>query len=158
MCTAAGQKRPVTGEEDEAEDVHPKRTADLEIKVDLVLNEMNTIKSLFDETMLLTKDSKIPPGLRKVLRDTFKCRICLNPTNPPVVVMKCCRIILGCEACVNGWFTGEDALVKPCPSCRCERGYTQTMVLRGMDELLEGLMQCDLAATDGEKQTAPEAS
>ena len=159
----AGQKRSVgVSEPEEDEDdayVRPpkRRAADcLEMKVDTILYEMNTIKSVFDETMLLAKDSKIPPGLRKALRDTFKCRICLNSINPPVVIMKCCRIILGCEACVNGWFTGEDALLKPCPSCKSERGYTETMVLRGMDEFLEGLVKCNLEPAEREQQP-PEA-
>ena len=122
-----------SGEEEE-EEVHSQKIAKLAAKVDTVLGEMSMIRSVFDEAMVLTKDNQIPPGLRKGLRDTFKCRICLNTINPPVVIMKCCRILLGCEACVNSWFTGEDALTKQCPSCRVERGYTETMVLRGMDD------------------------
>ena len=150
----AGQKRPVDVEcnsgEEEEEEVHGRKIAKLAAKVDTVLGEMSMIRSVFDEAMVLTKDNQIPPGLRKGLRDTFKCRICLNTISPPLVVMKCCRILLGCEACVNNWFTGEDALTKQCPSCRIERGYTETMVLRGMDDFLRSLGNCELA-TDREQ-------
>lgn len=37
---------------------------------------------------------------------------------------------------MNDWFSGPDALTKSCPSCRAERGYNETMLLRGLDEFL----------------------
>ena len=58
------------------------------------------------------------------------------PVRPPVIVTKCCKVVLGCDSCVNDWFSGPDALTKSCPSCRAERGYNETMLLRGLDEFL----------------------
>ena len=76
---------------------------------------MLILKEIFEQTLLLTKDTPIPIGLKKSIKDHFKCIICLtSPLNPPVVVTKCCKIILGCEACVNTWFMEEDALTKGC--------------------------------------------
>ena len=158
---SVGQKRPLECVEDqdatEEEEEMPRSGLNskislsyLEVKMDSVLNHVKAVKAAFDDAILLTKDNRIPPGLRKALRDSFKCRICLNTMAPPVVIMKCCRIIIGCEACVNGWFTGDDALLKPCPSCRTERGYTETMVLRGMDDFLKDLRKCNLAPASGE--------
>ena len=49
---------------------------------------------------------------------------------------KCCKVIIGCETCINGWYTGSEALTKTCPSCRKERGYSETMQLRGLDGFL----------------------
>ena len=121
-------------------------------KIDSMLAELHTIRAAFDEAMVLSKDNNIPPGLRQSLRETFKCRICLHGITPPVVTAKCCRIILGCESCVNEWFRGDDALTKPCPSCRMERGYNETMVIRGLDDFLEDLGKCQLQPVGGEGQ------
>ena len=37
---------------------------------------------------------------------------------------------------VNQWYSGDDALTKKCPNCRVERGYSETMLLRGLDDFL----------------------
>ena len=44
---------------------------------------------------------------------------------------KCCKSILGCERCVNGWFEGPEALLKTCPACNTECGYSETLMLKG---------------------------
>ena len=49
---------------------------------------------------------------------------------------KCCKLILGCERCVNQWFCGPDALLKTCPACNTERGYSETLMLKGLDNFL----------------------
>ena len=54
----------------------------------------------------------------------------------PVVMAKCCHSIIGCEVCVNAWFSGPEALTKSCPRCSSERGYNETMRLMGLDHLL----------------------
>ena len=57
-----------------------------------------------------------------------------------MIVSKCCKTILGCESCVNRWFSGNDALTKDCPLCRSERGYTETMLVRGLDGFLQEIL------------------
>ena len=101
----------------------------------MILSEVGGIKEALGEMMTLSADSSIPMGLKRILRETFKCRVCHNvPINPPVIVTKCCKTILGCESCINSWYSGEDALTKTCPSCRAARGYNETMLLRGLDD------------------------
>jgi len=112
-------------------------------KLDEVLHKMTFVKENFEEAMKLSQDSPIPPGLQKSLRETFKCRICLQAIKPPLVIMKCCRVLMGCEECINGQSSREDVLMKPYTSCRMARGYNETMVLRGMDNLLD-LRHCCL--------------
>ena len=56
---------------------------------------------------------------------------------PPVIATKCCKTLLGCEGCINGWYSGEDALTKSCPACRAERGYNDTLIVKGLDDFLE---------------------
>ena len=138
--TPRGRKRSASADWSNSEKECPevKRTVEqIDTKVDFIMTDIQEIKSRFEENIKLTKDTPIPVGLKKS-KDHFKCRICLtSPLNPPVVITKCCRVILGCERCVNGWFVGQDALTKGCPSCRIERGYGETMVLRGIDDFLE---------------------
>ena len=60
---------------------------------------------------------------------------------PPVVVAKCCKSILGCESCTNNWYSGPDAMTKTCPLCRAERGFTETMILNGLHDFLRILSE-----------------
>ncbi len=55
---------------------------------------------------------------------------------PPVIMCKCCKVVIGCESCVNAWYTGPEALTETCPACRAERGYSGMMILRGLDNFL----------------------
>ncbi len=104
-----------------------------------------------DAIFTLTKDSKIPLGLQRVLMDTIKCTICMAvPIRPPIIITKCCKNMLGCETCTNKWFSGPDALIKPCPLCNCERGYNETMVLRGFDNFLNEISKLRLGKYDTE--------
>ncbi|KAL5496426.1 hypothetical protein EMCRGX_G012706 [Ephydatia muelleri] len=61
-----------------------------------------------------------------------------NVTDSDDQLHKCCKTILGCEACVNLWYSGPDALEKTCPRCRAKRGFCETMVVLGLDELVAG--------------------
>ena len=90
--------------------------------------------------MKLNAESKLPLGLKRMLRDTFKCYICHSvPAKPPLIITKCCKNLLGCEACVNQWYSGSEAISKTCPICRAERGCNETMLLRGLTEFLENV-------------------
>ena len=101
-------------------------------------DEVASIKDIITDIMSLTNDTNIPLGLRRVLRDTFKCQICHGvPVKPPVIVTKCCRNILGCQECVNTWYSGPEAMTRTCPMCRAERGCNETMMLRRLTDFME---------------------
>ena len=106
------------------EDFEPRSKKERkEEKLNMILNEVGGIKEALGEMMTLSADSSIPMGLKRILRETFKCHICHTvPINPPVIVTK--------------WYSGEDALTKTCPSCRAARGYNETMLLCGLDDFL----------------------
>ena len=108
-----------------------------EDKLETLINEVGSIKENVLDMFSLNKNSNIPLGLKRVIRDTFQCTICCRvPIHSPVIVTKCCKTILGCETCVNAWYSGAEMLTKTCPSCRAERGCNETMVLRGLDDFL----------------------
>ena len=122
----------------------------------MILNEVGGIKEALGEMMTLSADSSIPMGLKRILRETFKCHICHNvPINPPVIVTKCCKTILGCESCINSWYSGEDALTKTCPSCRAARGYNETMLLRGLDDFLIQVRKAIQTEEEREEEEIP---
>lgn len=106
--------------------------------------------------MTLSADSSISMGLKRILRETFKCRVCHTvPINPPVIVTKCYKTILGCESCINSWYSGEDALTKTCPSCRAARGYNETMLLRGLDDFLIQVRKAIQTEEEREEEEVP---
>ena len=100
------------------------------------------VKSSIEDIFAISKDSKIPYGLLKVIKETFKCSIChCVPIKPPIIVTKCCKSILGCDACTKRWYRGDDALSKQCPRCNTERGFSEVMVLLGMDDFVQKIDQ-----------------
>ena len=102
-----------------------------------IKNDISEVKGAIDKLMEIDCTSRIPIGLKNLISESFKCKICHCTTTPPVIATKCCKCIIGCEVCINGWFSGEDALTKTCPNCRADRGYNETMPLKGLDDFLE---------------------
>lgn len=130
---------------DEDFDPAPKRAKDgcsaiirrVESTVNDTREDIESIKEAIQDILHLNSRSKLPLGILSLLRDAFQCKICLGiPVKPPAIVSKCCKTIIGCERCVNEWYSGSDALTKTCPSCRAERGYSETLILRGLDGFL----------------------
>ena len=147
---------------DDDYDPIPKRVKDslirrVESKVNEAREDIDTIKEAIQDIMHLNSQSKLPLGIVRLLRDAFQCKICLEiPVKPPAIISKCCKTIIGCEECVNKWYSGTDALTKMCPSCRTERGYSETFVLRGIDVFLlemKKVMDCESKVDDTESET-----
>lgn len=64
-----------------------------------VKEDISIIKENIAEILNVTSFQKIPVGLQRVLIDAFKCKICAQVSHPPIVVMKCCKVIMGCSSC-----------------------------------------------------------
>ena len=113
------------------DDFEPRSKKRKEDRLDMILGEISSIKNSLADIFSVNENSRIPLGLKRSIRDTFMCAICHStPIRPPVIATRCCKAILGCEQCVNSWYSGPDMLSKTCPSCRAERGCNETMVLR----------------------------
>ena len=97
------------------------------------------MKETMREILSLTPQTKLPLSFKRLVRDAFKCQICQGIPTPPLIVSKCCKQLLGCESCVNDWFSGPDAMLKTCPLCREPRGRNETMLFRGFDEFVESV-------------------
>ena len=104
-----------------------------------VKSELEEVNSKIDQISNLTKDSPVPIGLKKLLKDAFKCKIChITPMVPPVIATKCCKSLLGCQECVDTWYA-TDPLTKSCPACNAARGFVETLRLHGLDDFMMGL-------------------
>ena len=103
-------------------------------------DEVASIREIMVDMMSLTADTNLPMGLKRILRDTFKCQICHTvPIRPPVIITKCCRNLMGCQACVDTWYSGTETMTRTCPMCRADRGCNETMVLRGLTDFMDGI-------------------
>ena len=133
------QDVPDSSDDDiDRDDLNPKKKRKYDRPLQRLTDEVTAIRDIITDMMSLTSDTNIPLGLRRVLRDTFKCQICHNVSvRPPVIVTKCCRNILGCQDCVNTWYSGPEAMTRTCPMCRAEHGCNETMMLRGLTNFME---------------------
>ena len=104
----------------------------LDKMVETIRDDVLVIRETVTDMMTLTANCNLPMGLKQIVHDTFKCYICHSVPVKPVT--KCCKNMLGCQECVNTWYTGPDAMLKTCPICWTERGCNETMVLRGLIE------------------------
>ena len=116
------------------------RKSKLDKMVEAMGCDVSAIRETVTDMMSLAANCNLPLGLKRIVRDTFKCYICHSvPVKPPIIVTKCCKIMLGYQECVNTWYAGPDAMLKTCPICRTERGCNKTMVLCGLTEFLESM-------------------
>ena len=54
-------------------------------------DEIALLHKKIDRVFELTKDTPVPLGLRGLLQDTLKCKIChISPMRPPIILAKCC--------------------------------------------------------------------
>ena len=106
-----------------------------ELKESIVEIQKNVL-----EIVSVNAKMNIPIGIRQTLTDAFMCKICHQiPMKPPLIFTKCCKAVVGCEECVNKWYSGENALTKPCPLCRKDRGYNETSQVLGFNDFIDDL-------------------
>ena len=60
-----------------------------------------------------------------------------TPARKPLIACSECNSFIGCQKCVNEWYSGIQGLQQKCPKSRCKRGLTKTVVLKGFDKLLQ---------------------
>lgn len=117
---------------------------------------LSTVKEVQKDIANLSKAMKVhvPPALYSQVSETFKCQIChSSPLKPPVAFTQCCKNILGCKACSDRWYHGEDGRQKTCPLCRSERAATQVTRLNGLDGFLNTVKS--MLCGEGETEAAP---
>ena len=72
------------------------------------------------------------------LEEAFSCIICRRiPARKHLIACSECNSLIGCQKCVNEWYSGIQGLQLKCPKCRCERGLTKAVALKGFGKLLQ---------------------
>ena len=94
-----------------------------------------TIKNQVESLLNVQETLKLPLGFRRLLLDNFRCMICQGIMSPPIIFAKCCKRILGCEACGDAFYGGEGGMTKQCPQCRSERAYADTCPVHGIRDI-----------------------
>ena len=106
----------------------------------LIMKDLAEIKKDLKSVLALTPESSIPLGLKRIMMETFQCSICMSPpVVPPVIYARCCKRLLGCQACVDTWYGGEEGKMQKCPICRSERAFADTALLKGFDDFFQAI-------------------
>ena len=101
-----------------------------------VIQEFQLLKKEIDTVLTITKSMRFPPGLYLAMSNSFSCNICLDIIHPPVIFARCCKNLLGCESCVDIYYSGENGSLKTCPICRSARAFPETCRVNGLGEFL----------------------
>lgn len=101
--------------------------------IEKTLGSMNKrLETLFS----VSNSAKLPLGIAATMQTAFMCKICHSLIKAPVIASKCCRSLLGCQRCVDEWYSGSEGISRSCFNCRRERGYSETFLMVGLDEFL----------------------
>ena len=123
------------------DDVHDKLDDILDGLEDAT-STLSDVKGKLDKFFVITKDTKVPFDIKELIVASLTCKICREiPIKPPVIFAPCCKNIVGCQECIDKWYASEnrsEVLSKACPVCITERGYSQTVRIHGIDDLLNG--------------------
>jgi hypothetical protein len=66
--------------------------------IDGIARDIKTLKSDVASLFEVSRRTRVPMGLKKMLIDTFRCTICQStPMTPPIIFSKCCKSIIGCK-------------------------------------------------------------
>ena len=119
--------------EDDDDEHHEILYNILETVQDIKASTSKQLQQILD----VSKEDKIPLGLRVALTESYKCKICLRLAKSPIMMSTCCGQLIGCEVCTNTWYSGPAIYEKTCPACRADRGVSKLCRLRGMDSVID---------------------
>ena len=119
-------------------------------------NEMKEVKQEMAKFRSLAFRHKFSASFLSELEGCFSCVICKRvPAKKPLIGCTECSTVIGCENCVNQWYSGaNNGMQRKCPKCRCERGLAKTIVFRGFDNLLDQIenLQDSSSSSDDEME------
>lgn len=88
-------------------------------------------------------------GIRKEIGQLFEVNkqlpISQSMTVPPVIYVRCCKSLIGCQWCTDQWETG--LMQQACPKCHAEWAYAEMCVFKGINDFLlaiRPLVQLDM--------------
>lgn len=106
------------------------------IKSDNIGKDIEEIKRSISSLFDVQKTMNIPVAVRHLFLQNFICHICHGIITPPAIFSRCCKYLIGCENCVDQWYSDRN---KCCPRCRQERAFTETCRLNGLDDFFNSI-------------------
>lgn len=70
----------------------------------------------------------------EVLKENFKCTVCLNTSELPAACCPCCSNVIGCIPCIEQWLGTQHS--PTCPLCRVNERYQVIPYVAKMAKLL----------------------
>ena len=130
----------VISDSDSDDDLEPLQRKPIRQASPELVEEVKEMRKDIQCLFQITNKMKISLGLYRQLMETLQCHICrCTPIVPPVIFTRCCHRILGCQTCVDACYGGEDGISCSCPMCRFERAYSESTILRGLDDFLRSI-------------------
>lgn len=99
--------------------------------------KLKLIQNFFSKVNTVTNTFSMPLGISVIIQETFKCCICKRaPIKPPLIYGCCCKRIIGCHSCVEGWYKEKKM---NCPRCQGDRGMANMAKILGLSDFLSRL-------------------
>ena len=112
-----------------------------------ILQELSEMKTVIRRLEKLCFEYGISIALLDSLGESLECCICkTSPSNPPIIVCKECKTLVGCNDCTKEKYSGRDGMDKPCPKCRASRSFSSSMELKGFDGLVDVIKSAQAVA------------
>ena len=116
--------------------VFPTDNRGIQTQLEKLLEDIQEVKSEIKKFHDLAFRPKFSVSFLLELEEAFSCIIYRRiPARKPLIACSECSSLIVCQKCVNEWYSGMQGLKQKCPKCRCDRGLTKTVVLKGFDKL-----------------------
>ena len=123
-----------------------------ETALDGLITEVSEMKGQLEAFKKLSFKHKFSLSFLQSLEDTFSCCICRrHPPKSPIVACYECASIIGCQKCLDRWYSG--GLNKPCPKCRTPRGLAKSFHFKGFDDLISQIKVMENLSSSSESES-----
>ena len=118
--------------------VFPTDSREIQTQLEKLSENIQEVKGEIKKFHGLAFRHKFSSSFLLELEEAFSCIICRRiPARKPLITCSECNSLIGCQKCVNEWYSGLQGFHQKCPKCRCERGLTKTVMLKGFDKLIQ---------------------
>ena len=118
--------------------VFPTDSRWIQTQLEKLFKDIQEVKSEIKKFLDLAFRHKFSVSFLLELEEAFSCIICRRiPDRKPLIACSESNSFIGCQKCGNEWYSGIQGVQQKFPKCRCERGLTKTVVLKGFDKLLQ---------------------
>ena len=112
-----------------------KERADLNQEIDDLRDEKFELEDKLDDSKLEIQQLKKKVEPLTVLRNDFRCLVCLRTCALPCIKAPCCDIIVGCQSCIIRWLETRSV----CPHCRANLAAADCIAVPYIKQLADAI-------------------